>query len=357
MSAAVQEDRVGDFRAQVIRDAAAALSGVTVSIGDRLGLYTAMAGAGPLTSQQVAASTALIERYVREWLAAQVASGYVDYNPMDETYTLPDERAAVLADPMSPTYLAGAFLRLQAAYATEDQLVKAFRSGSGVGWDEHPDALFSGTAKFFRSGYLANIVEGQGWLPALDGVVEKLTTGGWVADVGCGFGYSTIVMAQAFPASTFVGFDYHRPSIEAASKLAAEAGVADRVSFEVASAQEFPGTGYDLITCYDCLHDMGDPAGAARRARQAIADDGTLMIVEPNTSERLEDNLGNPVRRMFLAGSIIFCLPAALAQCGPHALGNHAGEHAIRDIVVGAGWSRWRRATETPVNLIYEARP
>ena len=357
MDMTVKDDRVRDFRAQVIRDAAAALSGVTVSIGDRLGLYTAMAGAGPLTSQQVAASTALVERYVREWLAVQVASGYVDYDPIKRTYTLPAERAAVLADPMSPTYLAGAFLRLQAAYATEDQLVEAFRTGAGVGWAEHPDALFSGTAKFFRSGYLANIVEGQGWLPALDGVVDKLTAGGWVADVGCGFGYSTIVMAQAFPASTFVGFDYHRPSIEAAGKLAAEAGVADRVSFEVASAQEFPGTGYDLITCYDCLHDMGDPAGAVRHARQTIADDGTLMIVEPNTSEQLENNIGNPVRRMFMAGSMIFCLPTALAQHGPYALGNHAGERAIRDIVVAAGWSRWRRATETPVNLVYEARP
>ena len=357
MDMTVKDDRVRDFRAQVIRDAAAALSGVTVSIGDRLGLYTAMAGAGPLTSQQVAASTALVERYVREWLAVQVASGYVDYDPIKRTYTLPAERAAVLADPMSPTYLAGVFLRLQATYATEDQLVEAFHTGSGVGWDEHPDALFSGTAKFFRSGYLANIVEGQGWLPALDGVVDKLTAGGWVADVGCGFGYSTIVMAQAFPASTFVGFDYHRPSIEAASKLAAQAGVADRVSFEVASAQEFPGTGYDLITCYDCLHDMGDPAGAVRHARQTIADDGTLMIVEPNTSEQLENNIGNPVRRMFMAGSMIFCLPTALAQHGPYALGNHAGERAIRDIVVAAGWSRWRRATETPVNLVYEARP
>jgi 2-polyprenyl-3-methyl-5-hydroxy-6-metoxy-1,4-benzoquinol methylase len=357
MGTMVKEDRSTDFRVQVIRDAAAALSGVTVSIGDRLGLYTAMAGAGPLSSQQLAASTALVERYVREWLAVQVASGYVDYDPVEKTYTLPDERAAVLADPMSPTYLAGAFLRLQAAYATEDQLVEAFHSGSGLGWDQHPDALFSGTAKFFRSGYLANIVEGQGWLPALDGVVGKLTAGGSVADVGCGFGYSAIVMAQAFPASTFVGFDYHRPSIESARKLAAEAGVADRVSFEVASAQEFPGTGYDLITCYDCLHDMGDPAGAARHARQAIADDGTWMIVEPNTSERLEDNISSPVRRMFMAGSMIFCLPAALAQPGSYALGNHAGEQAIRDIVVGEGWSRWRRATETPVNLVYEARP
>ncbi|MCA1835650.1 MAG: class I SAM-dependent methyltransferase, partial [Actinobacteria bacterium] len=195
------------------------------------------------------------------------------------------------------------------------------------------------------------------WLPALDGVVDKLTAGGWVADVGCGYGYSTIVMAQAFPASTFVGFDYHRPSIESARKLAAEAGVGDRVSFEVASAQEFPGTGYDLITCYDCVHDLGDPAGGARHARQAIAEDGTWMIVEPNTSERLEDNISNPVRRMFMAGSLIFCLPAALAQQGTYALGNHAGEQAIRDIVVGEGWSRWRRATETPVNLVYEARP
>ena len=222
------------------------------------------------------------------------------------------------------------------------------------GWDAHPESLYTGTAKFFRPGYLANIA---GWVASLEGVEDKLAAGGSVADVGCGFGYSTMLMAQAFPRSTFVGFDYHRPSVDAARKLAADAGIGDRVRFEVATAQDFPGSGYDLITSFDCLHDMGDPGGAAAHARRAIADDGTWMIVEPNASEDLAENVGNPVGRMFYAASVAICLPAAVAQGGPVALGNHPGEGPVRDLVVAAGWSRWRRATENPVNRVYEARP
>jgi SAM-dependent methyltransferase len=351
------EARVAAFHARVVADAAAALSGVAVAIGERLGLYAAMAGAGPLTSGQLAGRTALVERYVREWLACQVAGGYVEHDPTSMTYTLAPEQAAVLADPMAPTYAAGSFLRLQAAYRGEDRLVEAFRTGAGVGWGEHHDALFYGTAKHFRPGYRANIVAGQGWLPALEGVVDTLTAGGTVADMGCGYGYSTIAMAEAFPASRFVGFDNHEPSIAAARALAADAGVSDRVRFEVASAGEFPGAGYDLITSYDCLHDLGDPAAAARHARRAIADTGSWMIVEPNVSERLNDNLRDPVRRGFCAGSLTFCLPAALAQAGPHALGNHAGEDTLRALVTGAGWSRWRHVRDTPVHRVYQARP
>jgi len=354
MTIAPDPTRVEQFLGQVLTDAAAAVSGITVALGDRLGLYTVMAGAGPLSSEQVAERSGTVERYVREWLACQVAGGYVAYDPEARTYTLPDEHAAVLADPLAPTYLAGAFLMLNAVYGTEDALAEAFRTGRGVGWDAHPESLFTGTAKFFRPGYLANVTS---WLAALDGVEDKLRGGGSVADVGCGFGYSTMLMAQAFPASTFVGFDYHRPSVDAARKLAADAGMGDRVHFEVATAQDFPGSGYDLITNFDCLHDMGDPGGAAAHARRAIADDGTWMIVEPNASEDLAENVGNPVGRMFYAASVAICLPAAVAQDGPVALGNHAGEDAVRDLVTAAGWSRWRRATENPVNRVYEARP
>ncbi|HEY2225407.1 class I SAM-dependent methyltransferase [Actinomycetospora sp.] len=357
MTVMLDQSRVEQFMGQVITDAAAAISGLTVALGDRLGLYEAMAGAGPLTSTELAGRTALVERYVREWLACQVAGGYVEHDPADQTYTLPDEHAAVLADPLAPTYLAGAFLLLHAAYATEEALLEAFRTGAGVGWDAHPESLFTGTAKFFRPGYLANILGDHGWLAALDGVEDKLIAGASVADLGCGFGYSTLLMAEAFPASRFVGFDYHRPSIEAARALATDAGVGDRVRFEVASAHDFPGTGYDLLTCYDCLHDMGDPGGAAAHARAAVAEDGTWMIVEPNASENLADTVGNPIARLFTAASVAICLPAAMAQGGPVALGNHAGEDAVRDLVTEAGWSRWRRATETPVNRVYEARP
>jgi 2-polyprenyl-3-methyl-5-hydroxy-6-metoxy-1,4-benzoquinol methylase len=350
----MDEQRVVDFLMKTAGDAAAAAGGVSVAVGDRLGLYAAMAGAGPVTAARLADMTGLVERYLEEWLAVQAGLGYVEYDPEAATFTLPDEHAAVLADENSPTFLAGVFPVLRSVYASEDGLVDAFRVGGGVGWDEHSDPLYRGTARLFRPGYRANIV--SSWLPALDGVTDKLEAGARVADIGCGFGYSTIIMATAFPQSRFLGVDYHGPSVEAAGKAAADAGVADRVNFEVAGGANFRGTGFDLITCFDCLHDMGDPAGAARRIRGALADNGTWMLVEPAASGRLEENF-NPIGRFFLAASMAICLPSAMAQHGSQALGNHAGEEAIRSVVQGAGFSSWRRVAETPVNLVYEARP
>ncbi|QTZ91014.1 class I SAM-dependent methyltransferase [Streptomyces auratus] len=347
---AMDEERVQQFLEQVISDSAAAVAGLCTSLGDRLGLYAAMAGAGPLTSAQLADRTGLAERYVREWLAAQVAGEYVDYAPGTDTYVLPDEHAAVLADQDAPTYAAGFFTLLQALYATEDALMTAFRTGEGVGWEEHGPALFAGTAKFFRPGYAAALV--PEWLTALDGVVEKLERGALVADVGCGYGYSTTLMAQAFPRSRFRGFDFHRPSVEAAREIVAEQGLGDRVSFDVATAQDFPGEGFDLITFFDCLHDIGDPGGALHHAEEALADDGTCMLVEPNVSEHAEENT-NPIGRAITASSVAVCLPSALAQHGPQALGNHAGEEAMREIADEAGLHHWRLAAETPVNRVY----
>ncbi|REK90048.1 class I SAM-dependent methyltransferase [Streptomyces inhibens] len=348
--AAVDQDRVREFLEKVITDGGAAVAGLCTSLGDRLGLYTAMAGAGPLTSAQLANRTGLVERYVREWLAAQVAGEYVTYAPDTDTYQLPDEHAAVLADPELPTYVAGFFTVMQAVYATEDALMNAFRTGEGVGWEEHGPALFAGTAKFFRPGYAAALV--PEWLTALDGVVEKLERGARVADVGCGYGYSTTLMAQAFPRSHFQGFDFHRPSIEAARGIVAEQGLGDRVSYEVAGAQDFPGEDFDLITFFDCLHDIGDPGGALHHAEQALAEGGTCMIVEPNASANAQEN-ANPVGRALTAASVAVCLPSALAQHGPQALGNHAGEEAMREIADEAGLHHWQLAAESPVNRVY----
>lgn len=348
--AAVDEERVQQFLERVITDGGAAVAGLCTSLGDRLGLYAAMAGAGPLTSAQLATRTGLVERYVREWLGAQVAGEYVTYAHDTDTYQLPDEHAAVLADPELPTYAAGFFGMLQAVYATEDSLMDAFRTGEGVGWEEHGPALFAGTAKFFRPGYAASLV--PEWLTALDGVVEKLESGAHVADIGCGYGYSTTLMAQAFPQSHFEGFDFHRPSIEAARGIVAEQGLSDQVSFDVASAQDFPGEDFDLITFFDCLHDTGDPGGALHHAEQALADGGTCMIVEPNASANAQEN-ANPIGRAITAASVAVCLPSALAQHGPQALGNHAGEEAMREIADGAGLHHWRLAAESPVNRVY----
>ncbi|MFD3420488.1 class I SAM-dependent methyltransferase [Streptomyces decoyicus] len=348
--AAVGEEQVQRFLEKVITDTGAAVAGLCTSLGDRLGLYTAMAGAGPLTSAQLAARTGLVERYVREWLAAQVAGEYISYAPGTDTYLLPDEHAAVLADPDLPTYAAGFSTLLQAIYATEDTLMEAFRTGEGVGWEEHGPALFAGSAKFFRPGYTASLV--PEWLTSLDGVVEKLERGARVADVGCGYGYSTTLMAQAFPRSHFDGFDFHGPSIEAARGLVAEQGLDDRVSFEVATAQDFPGEDFDLITFFDCLHDIGDPGGALHHAEQALADGGTCMVVEPNASANAQEN-ANPIGRALTAASVAVCLPSALAQHGPQALGNHAGEEAMRQIADEAGLHHWRLAAESPVNRVY----
>ncbi len=349
----LDQDRVAEFLQRVVVDNAAATAGLSTSLGGRLGLYTALAGAGPLTSAQLAERAGLVERYVREWLAVQVAGEYVRYHPDSGTYELPDEHAAVLADASSPTYAMGTFTILKALFATEDALAEAFRTGEGVGWEQHAPQLFEGVAEFFRPGYTASLV--QEWLPALGGVVEKLRRGATVADIGCGQGYSTLLMAEAFPESTFHGYDFHGPSIEAARKLAAERGLDDRVTFDVATAGDFPGQRYDLITFFDCLHDLGDPGAALRRTEQALADDGTCMIVEPNVSGNVEDTT-SPVGRSFTASSVVLCLPAALAQKGPQALGNHAGEDTMRTIAADAGLRSWTLAAETMTNRVYAAR-
>jgi 2-polyprenyl-3-methyl-5-hydroxy-6-metoxy-1,4-benzoquinol methylase len=344
------EDLVMEFLEQVITDGAAAMSGLCTSIGDRLGIYTAMAGAGPLTSQQLADRTGLAERYLREWLAAQVAGQYVDHDRDADTYELPAEHAAVLADPNVPTYAAGMFTMLQALYGTEDVLMDAFRTGGGVGWGDHGPALFEGTAKFFRPGYAASLV--PEWLASVEGMTGRLERGASVADIGCGYGHSTMLMAQAFPNSRFHGYDFHRPSVEAARGLAAEQGLADRVEFDVATAQDFSGKDFDLITFFDCLHDMSDPGGALKQAEQALSADGVCMLVEPNMSAVVEENV-HPIGRGLSAASVAVCLPSALAQPGPEALGNHAGEEAMRRIADDAGLHHWSLASESPVNRVY----
>ena len=332
----------------------AAISGLLLHIGDRLGLYKAMAGAGPLTSATLAARTGTAERYVREWLSNQAAGGYVVHNPADSTFELPPEQAMVVADEHSPVFLGGAFESIASCYADHDLFVDAFRTGAGVGWQEHDERLFSGVLRLFRPGYAAHLVDE--WLPALDGVVEKLRTGASVADIGCGLGASTIIMAEAFARSTFAGFDFHEPSIVAARKAAVEAGVDRRTRFDVTTAKELPATGYDLVCLFDCLHDMGDPVGAARRIRQALVPDGTLMLVEPLAGDVLEENL-NPVGRAFYGFSTVVCTPMSLAQEVGLGLGGQAGEPRLADLLREAGFSRVRRATETPFNLILEARP
>jgi SAM-dependent methyltransferase len=313
-----------------------------------------MAGAGPLTSAELAERTGTAERYVREWLAAQAASGYVTYEPATGRFTLPEEQAFALANDDSPAFLPGAFQLATAAIKIEPKLTEAFRTGAGVGWHEHDPGLFHGTERFFRPGYAANLV--SAWIPALEGVEAKLRAGTHVADVGCGRGASTILMAQAYPRSTFIGFDYHEPSIERARQLADQAGVSDRVSFAVAKAKDYPGTDYDFVTFFDCLHDMGDPVGAAAHVLETLSKDGTWMIVEPFAHDRLEDNL-NPVGRMYYSASTQVCTPASLSQEIGLALGNQAGEARLREVVTAGGFTRFRRATETPFNLVFEARP
>jgi 2-polyprenyl-3-methyl-5-hydroxy-6-metoxy-1,4-benzoquinol methylase len=351
---AVDEARLQETLGRVVTDMAAAWSVRLVYLGDKLGLYRAMAGAGPLTSAELAERTGTGERYVREWLCNQAASGYVDYDPATGSFVLTDEQAAIFADEQSPAFLPGLSQGLASTYRDEPTLTERFRTGEGVGWHEHDPELFHGTARLFKPGYVANVV--SSWIPALDGVADKLARGASVVDVGCGHGISTIILAQAYPASRFVGYDYHEASIVQARKLAAEAGVGDRVRFDVAGAKDYSGSGYDLVTFFDCLHDMGDPVGAARHVRQTLADEGTWMIVEPFANDRLEDN-ANPVGRIFYAASTLICTGASLAQEVGLALGAQAGEAKLRSVVEQAGFTRLRRATETPFNLILEARP
>jgi SAM-dependent methyltransferase len=340
------------FMGQAVVDMGAAMSAPLVLLGLKLGLYRAMAGAGPLSAAQVAERAGCDERHVREWLSNQAVGGYVRYDAADETFELPPEQAMALADESSPVYLAGAFDLLASVWADEDKLLEAFRTGRGMGWHEHDHRLFHGTEQFFRPGYRAHLV--AEWIPALDGVESKLRAGANVADVGCGHGASTIIMAEAFPNSRFVGFDYHDASIDQARERAADAGLSDRVSFEVATAKDFPGE-YDLVCNFDCLHDMGDPVGAARHTAQVLAPDGCYMIVEPMAGDSLTENM-NPVGRLFYGASSVLCTPASKAQEVGLALGAQAGQERLTGVLHEAGFTNVRRAAETPFNMILEAR-
>jgi SAM-dependent methyltransferase len=336
---------------KLVGDLGISLAGASILLGDRLGLYKAMADGAPVTPSELAKKTGLHERYVREWLCGQAASGYIDYNSEQDAFSLSPEQAMAFAEEGSPAFFAGAFDVVQSTYLDEPKVAEAFRTGKGVGWHEHSKCLFSGTERFFRPGYNANLV--SNWIPALDGVEEKLKAGAKVADVGCGHGASTIVMAQAYPNSEFFAFDYHTPSIERAKTLAQEAGVSDRITFAQASAKDFPVHGYDLVAFFDCLHDMGDPVGAGRHVKESLAKDGSWMIVEPFAHDHLKDNL-NPVGRAFYHASTFICTPASLSQEVGLGLGAQAGERRLRQVATEAGFKRFRRATETPFNMIFE---
>ena len=350
---AVDMDKLNVLVRQFVGDLGAAVHAGMVVIGENLGLYKALAE-GPLDSAELAAKTKTEERYVREWLGSQAAGGYVTYNEKARKFSLSEVQAFTLANEDSPAYLPGAFELALGSLAAVPRITEAFRTGAGMGWHEHVDGVFHGCEKFFRPGYAANLV--TSWIPSLQGVKEKLEAGAQVADVGCGKGASTLLLAKAFPKSRFFGFDYHDKSIEAARESAKRNGVADRVRFEVTKAKEFPGKDYDFVTVFDCLHDMGDPIGAAAHVRQSLAKDGTWMIVEPFANDQLKDNL-NPVGRVYYSFSTLLCTPCSRSQEVALCLGAQAGESRIREVVTSAGFKRFRRATETPFNIVYEARP
>ena len=349
---AIDEAKLNEFMGNFVRDLGAVAHASTVVIGDQLGLYKALAEA-PMTAAALAAKTGCDARYVLEWLSAQAAAGYAQYDAAGKHFSLSEEQALALAVEGSPAFIPGAFQLSIAMFAAIPKLIEAFRSGAGLGWHEHHPALFVGTERFFRPGYAANLV--SSWIPALDGVDAKLKAGAKVADVGCGHGASTLIMAQAYPNSRFHGYDYHEPSILHARDAAAKAGVADRVSFDVARAQDFPGTGFDLVAVFDCLHDMGDPVSASKHVKSVLKPDGTWLIVEPFANDALEDNL-NPIGRIFYSASTCICTPASRSQEVGLCLGAQAGEGRLRAVVGKGGFSRFRRATETPFNLVFEAR-
>ncbi len=352
---AVDEARLHEFLGRAVGDFGAAMHAALVVIGDRLGLYKALAASGPATPADLARRTQTAERYVREWLNAQAAGGYVTYDAKGGKYSLSPEQSFTLAQEDSPAFLPGAFQVATAAVRDAAKIEAAFRSGKGVGWHEHDSELFCGTERFFRPNYAANLT--SQWIPSLEGVELRLSSGGEVADVGCGHGASTILMARAYPKSRFIGFDYHEPSIRHARVAAREAGLGDRVRFEVASAKDYPGkSAYDLVAFFDCLHDMGDPVGASKHVRGSLKDDGAWMIVEPFAGDRVEDNL-NPVGRAFYCASTLICTPASLSQEVGLALGAQAGEARLRQVVTQGGFTRFRRAAQTPFNLVLEARP
>jgi SAM-dependent methyltransferase len=350
---AVNEDVLMAFVGRVVGELGALTNAAMVVVGDELGLYRAMADGTAVTSSSLAKKTGTHERYVREWLAGQAAGDFVTYEG-DGRFSLPPEQAVALTDETSPACVLGGYQAFCAATRITPKLIEAFRSGEGIAWGEHDAGLFSGTARFFRPGYAAHLA--TEWLPSLTDASATLAKGGKIADIGCGFGHSTALMGHHFPQATVIGFDAHLPSIDAARKQVADAGIAERVDFEVATAHDFPGKDYDLITYFDCLHDMGDPVGALRHARQALTKDGTVMLVEPFAGDDLEDNL-NPVGRLFYGASTMICTPASRSQDVGAALGAQAGEGRLRDVAKKAGFTRFRRATETPFNLVLEARP
>lgn len=350
---ALDQNKLNAFMDKFVHDFGAVMHAATIVVGDKLGLYKALAE-GPLSAEDLARKTKTDTRYLREWLSAQAASGYVEYDAATDTFSLTEEQAFALAVEGSPAFIPGAFDVAVAQFKAIPDMISAFRTGVGFGWHQHDVALFHGTERFFRPGYAAHLV--SNWIPALDGMHDKLEAGAQVADVGCGHGASTIIMAQAYPNSKFVGFDYHEPSIRYANEAASEAGVSDRVRFEVAGANNYPGKDYDFITVFDCLHDMGDPISVAHHVRDSLKPDGTWMVVEPFAKDRLEENL-NQVGRIFYSASTFICTPASRAQEGAMCLGAQAGETRIREVITQGGFTRFRRVEETPFNLIYEARP
>ena len=351
---AIDQDKLHEFLGRAIVDFGATFNAALIRIGDKLGLYKALVSGGPQAPAELAKRTGTAERYVREWLSAQAAGGYVTYDSSNGKFHLSEEQAFAMADESSPVFLPGAFQCALAAVKAEEKLTERFKTGQGMGWHEHHPELFVGTERFFRPGYAANLI--SAWIPALTGVDAKLKNGARVADVGCGLGASTILMAKSYPKSEFVGFDYHDKSIETAKQRSKDAGVGDRIRFEVAKAKDYPGKDYDFVTFFDCLHDMGDPAGASTHVRSTLKKDGTWMIVEPFAGDKLEDNL-NPIGRAFYGASALICTPASLSQEVGLALGAQAGEKRLREVVTSGGFSQFRRATQTPFNLIFEARP
>lgn len=350
---AIDEGKLNGLVTRLVGDISAGYGGVMVALGDKLGLYKAMAGAGPLSSQELARRSGCAERYVREWLNSQAAGGYVTYHPRSATYELTPEQAYALADEDSPVYLAPAWQVVASMWADEPKSREAIRTGKGVAWGDHDERLFCGVAAFYRNAYRGSLL--QQWLPSLEGVVERLERGARVADIGCGFGHSTMLMAQAFPKSRFFGFDYHAGSVKAATDAARDAGLSDRVSFAQADAAAYPGRGYDLICFFDCLHDMGRPVEAAAHAAKALAKDGTVMLVEPAAGDRVEDNL-NPIGRLYYSASTTMCCAHAIAEQGTHVLGAQAGHGRLADVFKAAGFLHFRQAMQTPFNLVLEAR-
>lgn len=348
----LNENKLHDLLGKVVTEMGAAANGPLITIGDKLGLYKTLSTSGQLTSQELATKTNTAERYIREWLSAQAASGYVNYNSVNKKFSMSPEQTAVFGDNKSPVFMTGAFYAISSLYFDESKIEEAFKTGEGVSWGDHNTCLFCGTEKFFSPSYEGNLI--NNWLPSLDGVVEKLQQGAKVADIGCGHAASTIIMAKAFPKSSFLGFDYHKESIEQAKDRANSAGLTN-ISFAVATAKDFPGNDYDFITFFDCLHDMGDPIGACSHTKTALKPDGTCMIVEPFAKDSLEENM-NPVGRAFYAFSTMLCTPCSLNQEVGLALGAQAGEKRLKEVISKGGFTKFNRATETPFNLILEAR-